>query len=320
VSMNGTPPVRPTTLQQPATDTRASALGSATDRVMFDPLLCGHELMVNMVIRGVVGLTNVYENRKASRPEPTNEPSKLELMYKNKPRVVNLAWRVLSETATPNFRPIIGGSKTTIKNYFDFKKYLRGESMNPESIKWTAIGASAAGVLHALTFYPGSTAQTFLDRLQPLTNSVAGRANPRVVPFLGDHKGLIKILMLMAAGSLSKEFTKNDSVYRLKIPQNEGSQKLLNKKDKANSDSVLRDHACVFTVAVLILLPFSKQKIGPALLKLVQNPSERFRSFTTQCVPDVVGLGTGLWAANRLGRAGAQSAWDAVTVAPHNSR
>ena len=124
----------------------------------------------------------------------------------------------------------------------------------------------------------------------------------------------------MAAGSLSKEFTKNDSVYRLKIPQNEGSQKLLNKKDKANSDSVLRDHACVFTVAVLILLPFSKQKIGSALLKLVQNPSERFRSFTTQCVPDVVGLGTGLWAANRLGRAGAQSAWDAVTVAPHNSR
>ncbi len=163
MSINGTPPVRPTTPQQPATDIRASSIGSETNRIKFDPLYFGHDLMMTMIIKGVVGLANAYESHKASRPPPTNEPSKLELMYKNKPREVNFAWRVLSEVATPNFRPIIGGSKTTIKNYFDFKKYLRGESMNPESVKWTAMGTSVVGILHALTFHPGSTAQTFPD-------------------------------------------------------------------------------------------------------------------------------------------------------------
>ena len=68
MSINGTPPVRPTTPPQPATNTRASSIGSETAHRILDPLLCGHDLMMTMVIKGVVGLANAYESHKASRP------------------------------------------------------------------------------------------------------------------------------------------------------------------------------------------------------------------------------------------------------------
>ena len=316
MNVNKTPQVRSTTPQEPPPDSQSvnNLSGRRTGGI---PLFRPDELIGCMIVKGVVGLAQVYDRYKNSNQEPAKGPSRSEQFFNNHKKEIDSAQRLLDIALPPDFRPFISATKSTASNYFALKAFLRGGTINPASIEASACTTALAGILHAITFYPGSRGQSMLDGVQSIINS-SFRGNTRLAPIRPDAKALTKLLMVTVGGMVSKEYTKNSSYSRLQLSQNESSEKLLRKKDQINSKSFLRDHSCVSVIAAMLLMPVTKQKIGSALLSLVRNPTELYKSLSAASVPALASMGTGVWIANRMRQSSYRADVDTFLVAPHN--
>lgn len=309
-------PVRPTTLQEQPPDSQGvnNLSGRRTGGI---PLVRPDELIGIMIVKGVVGLAQVYDRYKSSNQELSKEPSRSEqFFYKNK-RQINVAQRLLEIALPPDFRPYLGAAKNTASNYFSLKNFLRGGKINPDSIEVNAGTTALAGILHAATFYPGSRGQAILDRVQSIINSSSGRSSV-LAPIRPDAKALIKLLMVMAGSWAANEYTKNSSYSRLQLPKTESSEKLLAVKDNMNAKRFLRDYAFISGISAMILMPVIREKIGSALLSLVKNPTEMYKSLSAASVQTVVGVGGGLLIANKIRQSTAKADLDTLLVASHN--
>jgi hypothetical protein len=316
MNVNNPPQVRPTTLQEPPPDSQGvnNLSGRRTGGI---PLLRPDELIGIMIVKGVVGLAQVYDRYKSSNQELSKEPSRSEqFFYKNKNQI-NGVQRLLEIALPPDVRPYLGAVKNTASNYFSLKNFLRGGKINPDSIQVNAGTTALASILHAATFYPGSRGQAIVDRVQSIVNS-SFRGSPALAPVRPDAKAIIKLLMVMAGALVADEYTKNSSYSRLQLPKTESSEKLLAVKDNMNAKRFLREHAFISGISAMILMPVIREKIGSALLSLVKNPTEMYKSLSSASVPALVGVGAGLLIADKMRQSSAKADLDTLLVASHN--
>ena len=263
-------------------------------------------ILDHMIIKGVLSLVDVYKKSGIQPEEIYND------------RRFGAAMKLLDAAMPTDYRPYFSAAKNTAANYFCFKGYLKkGGAINPESIKFSSFATAIAGMAHACLFYTGSTAQALTDRLQRVVDNGFPRTNPRLAPLRLDVPSLIKSFMVMTAVKLSNEYTKEYSYTRPQLPQNEQSTELLNEMDKINSSNLLRATSSIYIAGALLLSPVFKQAAGSALLGLVRNPSELFKSFTKSSVTALVTVGTGILVSNKLHHGAARADLDTLLVAPH---
>lgn len=307
-----TPPqVTSTRSQEPPQNTDPPGANNPPDRRTGGYPLLTANIIDRMFIKGVVSLIDVYK-KSGIKIQP-------EQIY-NDPKL-GMAVKLLEVGLPADYRPYLSAAKNTAANYFSFKGYLnKGGAINPDSIKYGSFATAMAGIAHACLFYTGSTAQALTDRLQLMINNGIPRTNPRLAPLRVDVSTLMKTFMAMTAVKLSKEYTKDFSQTRLQPPQNEQSTESLKEIDKINANALLRANASMYIAGALLLSPVVKQAVGSALLSLVRNPSELFKSFTKASVPALITVGTGISVSNTMRQGAARAHYDTLSVAPHKSQ
>ncbi len=300
--------VTSTRSQEPPQNTDPPGANNPSDRRKGGaPLLTGN-IIDQMLIKGVFHLIDVYKKSGVK-----NQP---EDIYNN-PKF-GVAMKMLEVGLPADYRPYFSAAKNTTTNYFTFKGYLtNGGAINPDSIKYGSFATALSGIAHACLFYTGSTAQTLTDRVQLIINNGIPRTYPRLAPLRIDVPTVIKTFMAATAVKLSKQYTEDVSYTRLQTPQNEQSTESLKELDRINSTDLLRTNACMYIAGALLLSPVVKQAVGSALLSLVRNPSELFKSFTKASVPALITVGTGISVANTIRQGAARADYDAVSVIPH---